>query len=45
MDYLMYRGFDLDKIIEYAEFRKRQLLGEPITGANNENEQNNKSDL
>ena len=28
---------DLDKIIEYAEFRKRQLLGEPITGANNEN--------
>ena len=29
---------DLNKIIEYAEFRKRQLLGQSISGANNEND-------
>ena len=28
---------DLSKIIEYAEFRKRQLLGQSISGASDEN--------
>jgi len=27
---------DINKILEYSQFRKRQLLGEPITGGPNE---------